>query len=644
MSIQILDIVLFSHDGRSRVLSLRPGEVNVITGASKSGKSALVDIVDYCFASGECRVPEGPIRRSVSWFGIRIQLAAGQAFIARRCPPVSQASSQDCFVQLGTVVDVPPHEQLEQTTNASGVQSLLTSWVGIKDNLFQPPEGQTRPPLEANIRHALFLCFQPQDEIIRRQQLFHDSADTWKAQAIKDTFPFFLGAVDDDYVKRRSELRQLKERLRALERQIAELKAIRGAGLSKASTLLAQARDIGLSAERVDTWEETIEALRVVASTPLSHLEAQLPDETEYQRLSAEREQLVQEQRRLIDDINAARALGRDEGRYSTEAEEQKARLRSIGIFEDTQPGHACPLCAHPLTDSDAPSVAQIKGALEDVSSRLEAVMNSAPQMEKAVTVLQERLNRIAEALKQNLAQMRAVQAANAALEEAQNEVTRRSHVLGRLSLYLESIPELPESQELESQSAEIRAQCEALEAELGNEAVQERVASIVSILGGWMTEWARELRLEHSQFPLRLDVKRLTLVADTADGPVPMERMGSGENWVGYHLIAHLALHKWFSQRGRPVPRFLFLDQPSQVYFPPEMDADGKFNNAGDEDRAAVARMFLLVFRVVEEVAPDLQVIITEHADLNEEWYQAAVAERWRGAVKLVPEDWPRS
>ena len=270
--------------------------------------------------------------------------------------------------------------------------------------------------------------------------------------------------------------------------------------------------------------------------------------------------------------------------------------------------------------------------------------MNSAPQMEKAVTVLQERLNRIAEALKQNLAQMRAVQAANAALEEAQNEVTRRSHVLGRLSLYLESIPELPESQELESQSAEIRAQCEALEAELGNEAVQERVASIVSILGGWMTEWARELRLEHSQFPLRLDVKRLTLVADTADGPVPMERMGSGENWVGYHLIAHLALHKWFSQRGRPVPRFLFLDQPSQVYFPPEMDADGKFNNAGDEDRAAVARMFLLVFRVVEEVAPDLQVIITEHADLNEEWYQAAVAERWRGAVKLVPEDWPRS
>ena len=41
------------------------------------------------------------------------------------------------------------------------------------------------------------------------------------------------------------------------------------------------------------------------------------------------------------------------------------------------------------------------------------------------------------------------------------------------------------------------------------------------------------------------------------------MARMGSGENWVGYHLIAHLALHQWFVQRQRPVPSFLFLDQP---------------------------------------------------------------------------------
>lgn len=53
---------------------------------------------------------------------------------------------------------------------------------------------------------------------------------------------------------------------------------------------------------------------------------------------------------------------------------------------------------------------------------------------------------------------------------------------------------------------------------------------------------------------------------------------------------------------------------------------------------------MFRLVFDVVKEIAPSLQVIITEHADISEDWYQGAVVERWRGGLKLVPEDWPRN
>jgi hypothetical protein len=157
------------------------------------------------------------------------------------------------------------------------------------------------------------------------------------------------------------------------------------------------------------------------------------------------------------------------------------------------------------------------------------------------------------------------------------------------------------------------------------------------------MTQWARDLDLEHSKFPLRLDLKKLTIVADTADGPVPMDRMGSGENWVGYHLIAHLALHQWFVQRTRPVPRFVFFDQPSQVYFPPEKDVDGSMGLVSEDDRLAVSRMFRFVFEAVKALAPGLQVVITEHADIGESWYQDAVVERWRGGLKLVPDDWPR-
>lgn len=645
MTMQILDIVVFSHHGKRRVLSLNSGAVNIITGASKTGKSALVDIVDYCFGAGECRVPEGPIRRSVSWFGLRLQLDSGQAFVARRCPGPRAASSEDCFVEVGNTVEIPEAGALRQTTNTKGLGALLTSWSGIHDNLHEPPPGQTRQALSANVRHALALCFQPQDEIIRRQQLFHGTSDNFVEQALKDTLPYFLGAVDDEYVRKHEELRRLRGQLRACERQLTELKALSGDGISKAAMLLAQARDAGLSASVASTWGDTVAALRDVAGTPIVAFDVDLPDGQEYSRLVGERDRLLEEQRRQREEVSAARAFERDEKGYSREASEQRARLTSIGIFEGSDPGHACPLCAQELPDVAAvPGVFQIKDALTEVSSRLESVTRAAPQVEKAIAELDSGLQRVQSALVKNRAEMEAVRRSSDRLQQIQDVTAKRALIIGRISLYLESLPELPDTRALDEQAQRLREQCAVLDDELSDERVRERIESITSILGRRMTDWARELELEHSIYPLRLEIKKLTIVADTADGPVPMDRMGSGENWVGYHLIAHLALHEWFTERGRPVPRFLFLDQPSQVYFPPEKDVDGSMATVGEDDRRAVSRMFRFVFDVVEKLSPSFQVVITEHADINEAWYQDAVVERWRGGAKLIPDDWPRA
>jgi hypothetical protein len=156
------------------------------------------------------------------------------------------------------------------------------------------------------------------------------------------------------------------------------------------------------------------------------------------------------------------------------------------------------------------------------------------------------------------------------------------------------------------------------------------------------MTDYSADLDLEHKGSQLRLDIKNLTVVADTLDGPVPLQRMGSGENWVGYHVLAHLALHKWFRQKRRPVPAFLMLDQPSQAHYPPDLDADdGSLEALPNEDKAAVHQLFALVARVASELAPHLQIILLDHADLKETWFEEAVVERWRHGEKLIPASW---
>lgn len=645
MSVQLLDIVVYSHDGRMRVLGLRPGRVNVITGGSKTGKSALVDVVDYCFGSGECRVPEGPIRRSVSWFGLRLKLDVGEAFVARRCPGAHNVSSEDCFVEVGDVVEPAEAPSLRQTTNTKGLLGLLAAWTGIKENIHDPPPGQRRPPLAANFRHSLALCFQPQDEIIRREQLFHGAADNFVAQALKDTLPYFLGAVDDDYVRRREELRRLREQLRGLERRLAELQRLRGTGISKADGLLAQARDAGLTDAAPDSWEAIVAALRGISATPIAEIATNLPDGGEFRRLTEERTALLDEQRRIREEIAGVRAFESDERAFSREVTEQHSRLRSIGIFEGSSAAHACPLCLTELTlENQPPSVDEVKAAFASLASRLEAVTRAAPQIERAIADLEQKLQAVQLRLTGNRSQMEDVRKADERLSRIHDEFGKRAHILGRVSLYLESMPDLPDTKGLEEQAAVLRSQCDAMEEELSDERVRDRLDSILSIIAQRMTSAARLLDLEHSKFPLRLDLKKLTIVADTVDGPVPMDRMGSGENWVGYHLIGHLALHRWFTERGRPVPRFLFLDQPSQVYFPPEKDVDGSIAVLPEDDRAAVKRMFQLVFAAVEQLAPDFQVIVTEHADINETWYQDGIVERWRGGLKLVPDDWPRA
>jgi hypothetical protein len=39
--------------------------------------------------------------------------------------------------------------------------------------------------------------------------------------------------------------------------------------------------------------------------------------------------------------------------------------------------------------------------------------------------------------------------------------------------------------------------------------------------------------------------------------------------------------------------------------------------------------------------LAPELQIIVTDHANLSEKWFQDAIIEEWRGGKELVPSEW---
>ncbi|ODS31884.1 MAG: hypothetical protein SCARUB_02998 [Candidatus Scalindua rubra] len=643
MSFQILDIVLYNNAGKQRVLSLKPGKMNIITGASKTGKTALIEIIDYCMGSDDCGIPEGIIRKTVKWVGIRIKVTKGQIFIARKLPEPGVKSSSEVFYEVKKKVEIPVYSILKQTTNPQTLIALLTKHSGIGENLNIPPSEQTRNPLSANIKHAKFFCFQQQSEIISNRYLFHKQGEPFIPQAIKDTLPYFMGAVTENHVAKMERLRDLRHKLKGLERRLSESESILGDGISRAHSLLSEAKDFGLFSEtQPDKWEDCIKILQRIQNKPFEPEKEIEIEGDAFKQLQIERDQLTQNLRRLKDELAAAKTLITEKQDFSHESKEHISRLQSIGIFTSASDEHyECPLCQSTLEPRSFPQVKDIGNSIKKISKQVRVMDERSPKMQEVIRTIGKRIEDIKLRLEQNREALDAIQVSNERLQKIRDRNAKRAHILGRIGLYLESIPPVEDSSDLKREILLLKEEITSLEDELSDEAIKDRIASIISIMSKDMSLWARELKLEHSEFPLRLDLKQLTVVADTEDGPIPMFKMGSGENWVGYHLVTHLALHKWFVKKKQPVPRFLFIDQPSQVYFPADKDINGTMDNIENEDREAVARMYKLALNVINELDGNLQIILTDHADINEKWFQDCVVERWRGGKKLVPEDW---
>jgi hypothetical protein len=645
MTFQIANIILYSHDGRVRELPLRLGELNVITGASKTGKSALIDIVDYCTGRGDCYVAEGVIRRHVSWFAVLFQTGDSQIFVARRNPGPGNKTSPDIYVQRGTTIPTPAISALLKNFTLDALGDMLDAAVGINENQHRPPAGQTRNPLTANIRHALTFSFQDQDEIDSKKVLFHRTSDNFIAQAIKDSLPYFLGAIDEDRLLKLELLDGAKRETRRLERQLREVLNSSSDDLPEARSLLDEAKSVGLVDERVvaSTSEAVIDAL-----TPLTGAEFVGGNfiiggtEDALVRLRTERTGLRNELEGIKSELRTTRLFRTENGSYRREAGEQRARLSAVGLFRDTEADNAhCPLCESALA-TPLPAVEEIASALAEMHHELQAVESESPKIQAKLASLQEREMLLEGRLRENGQRMAARIRENELFAKQRDDFIVQARTVGKITQYLSTSTRSVDNSALLRQVEEARARVAILTAEVGADDAQERLETYLNIIGRMMTDYSDALDLEHHGSQLRLDIRKLTVIADTIDGPVPLQRMGSGENWVGYHVITHLALHKWFRQKSRPVPSFLILDQPSQAHYPPDKDTgDGSIMSLADEDQTAVQKLFSLIAKVAREIAPSLQIILLDHADLKEEWFDAAVIERWRHGRKLVPLDW---
>ncbi|WP_086055670.1 DUF3732 domain-containing protein [Protofrankia coriariae] len=644
---QILAIALYNSSGGRRVIRFSPGALNIVTGDSKTGKSALLDIVEYCLGRDEMQMPVGPITRTVAWYGVLFELEGGRAFVARPRPLPGRATTQQAMLEFGSGLEPLDSSRLVVNTDSRSVREQLGRRIGIEENQFEPATYSARSPYEVNIGHAALLCLQRQGEVADRNLLFHRQGEPGISQTLKDTIPYFVGAVASDQALKRAQLVAARRDLRRAENTLRQAEEA------------ARSTDIGLGA----IWREAYALGMVEPEQPPSRVEmvrrlqaavtaTQEPDAAgsaiaeRLANLQNDRDRLRGQMRAMSVDRDLLLAQDRSETDYVGAARSHVARLTSLNLFptqssdQESSPGSLCPICGSALTEPD-PIPLQLQQSLERLNNDLRGVDAARPSRRAALLRLDGDLASMRD-------QVRTIERALESIVSAQTvsqalpDRSRVDFMRGRIHSFLSTMEGSSESElsNLRRIRDGLRAQVDSLEAELDPDEEREQLTSRLVAISQDMTRWATDLELEHGSGNVRIDMNRLTVVADTEDGPAPLFRIGSGENWVGYHLVAHLALHRYFVRRERPVPRILMLDQPSQAWYRSEV-AQNSGTLEDDADQAAVRRMYRLMYNTVNELAPNMQVIVCDHANLPEEWFQDSVVHRWRGGEKLIPQEW---
>lgn len=649
MYFQIDKLVLWPRtDDEPRVIQFKDGIVNVISGLSKKGKSAVIPILDYCLGADKCAIPVGVIRQACSWFGVVINTAEGQKLVARR-EPGDQQSTGDMLLVEAPLVAVP-RKIVEKNTNVLAVKAMLDRLAGLTSLGFEPGSESTfkaRP----GFRDLMAFTFQPQNIVANPNVMFFKADTTEHREKLKTIFPYVLGAITAELLQARYELDRLQRLLRRKESELRALTSTSSSWQQEARIWILQAVEFGLlPPDQVvpPDWANVVDILRKVSATNarsatptidgldvvLARLEALRSEEAVAAEKLTECRQRLNELRRLVESSEA----------YSGSIRVQRDRLAIAdwlrGLGQDVQD----PIVALGQADRQQLSV------LCDALDSLELQLRTHPSMSRTLDREMQRLRGEAEEVLSRLLGIRdEISLLERRSDDAHAEVDRYYRVerfIGRLVQALELYDKVDDSADLRAEISDLQSQIGELRAKVSERDIERRTRNALDQIQGITGTLVPQLDAEWPDAPIRLLIDDLTVQVLHGRRGDYLWEIGSGANWLAYHVAITLALQLFFMKETHaPVPYLLVYDQPSQVYFPQravdrgdeEVEPEWK-----DQDIEAVRKVFALLGKQAVAAGGRLQVIILDHAD-EAVWGAlegVELIERWRDTA-LVPDSW---
>lgn len=642
----ISDIVFIGVAGQRRVVSLEPDTVNIITGASGTGKSTLIKAIDYCLGSSRCELPAHVRRRSMA-VGVKWVLGDTEMIVGRIVPPVGQKTSTHMFVASGKHLQLPSSlDDFEGATTVDAAKAFLERVFGIGDLADSPSAGGVERG-RATVRHVTPYLFVTKEVIYSESVLLHGLEKPDKARDIVATMPYFLGVIDEASVLAERRLRQLQ---RALDREESKEKSRASAESAlrqRATSLLAEARRIGIAPVEasLDASEDgLLNALHTVANTQVE-VNA-YPSEDELSTLHVQRRDVLLRLESVRRKTRATRTAIREASGFQGAVTRQLEKLELSEHLQDV--AHVCPLCETP-SERGRETAKVLQETLAKIRAESAAVERVKPRLVEHDRELEQQFESLNVELRQVDDRIRTWLRQSDETRRLADLSQVRAHLLGRISFFLET--SVDEPRQVSRDLSVLRAEIEELEGRVDREAkkikLQRAERKISQFASEAFTQLPTVAPCIGSELEFSSREPEVVVIEEGSGAVLRIPDVGSDQNYLAIHIALSFALQRYFESVNAPVPGLLVLDQISRPYFPTSGEEEDETEIAGgeeDEDVQAMRRHINFLFAETAR-RKGLQVLLIEHAYFADDAsYVAATRERWTRASghALIPLDWP--
>ncbi|OCH56554.1 DUF3732 domain-containing protein [Vibrio sp. ZF57] len=656
--------------GLSHKVKLEKG-LNVITGRSSTGKSALLEIFDYCFGCSEFNIPEGIITKNTQIYFVLMNMGSVDLLLAR------ENNSTYAFIKEFEKGYFKENEfSIKDFSKKNFIllkefKSELNSYFGLDitdtdlDENSSFYRGKKKP--SPSVRSYMSYWLQHQNLVANKHAVFYRFDEKEKREQAIDHFKIFLGLVDQEYFLISRELDSLKNSLKQLEKVAPRKDALRLQYKDKIRNLFEQYEALTGSPIEQATVDK-------VYKNPQKWIEKLSDIEITLDSSSSSNSKIISEKEKYRNELLCL--LRKDEKEYRDLCSSILATgdynntISSNGIpIEVNEHVTKCPIC---LSESDV--LEDESNALGDAIDWLNSELVKTPYVRKSFLSKREKIIKVIREKKGKLKdldkQISDIEALNSELKNRNSLIEQTTKIKLKIEAQLEILIDITPDKELVEDISKLRKKIKEKKKKLDAYKIESKMKDVEDFINETMNFIGNKLDFEKDYQPINLKFCPTTFdiwyePIDQSNKKIYLRSMGSGANWLYTHLALFLSLQGLFCKYSDSslISPILFLDQPTQVYFPnvtsdtqdtfnPESMSvkNPESNRTFDDDIGSVVKFFDEIVTFCEKMEVDHsvmpQIIITDHADnlklSNDRSFEEYVRARWRnrGFIELESSD----